>query len=122
MWKPELAEPRCQSLRNVLGYCGLFEEVQVGAERFNFFTKCASWPGLRNIEMSKGERDKCSLSLSTAKVKTKTATILIRGGAQQFIDEAERSLNDSLMMLGLSTSCPSCHFKATDYEGATPCY
>lgn len=32
--------------------------------------------------------------------KTKTATILIRGGAQQFIDEAARSLNDSLMILG----------------------
>ena len=31
--------------------------------------------------------------------KTKTATILIRGGAQQFIDEAARSLNDSLMPL-----------------------
>merc|ERR1712217_336870 len=30
---------------------------------------------------------------------TKTATILIRGGAQQFIDEAERSLNDSLIIV-----------------------
>merc|ERR1719436_84213 len=30
---------------------------------------------------------------------TQTATILIRGGAQQFIDEAERSLNDSLMIV-----------------------
>lgn len=57
---------------SVLGSCGLFEERQMGAERFNFFTKCE---------------------------KTKTATILIRGGAQQFIDEAERSLNDSLMIV-----------------------
>jgi len=57
---------------SVLGSCGLFEEKQVGAERFNFFTKCE---------------------------KTKTATILIRGGAQQFIDEAARSLNDSLMIV-----------------------
>ena len=30
-------------LRSVLGSCGLFEEKQVGAERFNFFTKCAAW-------------------------------------------------------------------------------
>merc|ERR1719262_1290559 len=30
---------------------------------------------------------------------TKTATILIRGGAQQFIDEAERSLHDAIMIV-----------------------
>lgn len=26
----------------VLGTCGLFEERQVGSERYNFFTKCAN--------------------------------------------------------------------------------
>jgi len=57
---------------DVLGTCGSFEEKQIGAERFNFFTGCP---------------------------KTKTATILIRGGAPQFMDEAERSLNDSLMIV-----------------------
>lgn len=57
---------------SVLGTCGLFEEKQIGAERYNFFTECEH---------------------------TKTATILIRGGAQQFIDEAERSLNDSIMIV-----------------------
>merc|ERR1719436_1557071 len=30
---------------------------------------------------------------------TRTATIIIRGGAQQFIDEAQRSLNDSIMIV-----------------------
>merc|ERR1719316_961748 len=30
---------------------------------------------------------------------TKTATIIIRGGAQQFIEEAARSLNDSIMIV-----------------------
>merc|ERR1712217_322218 len=30
---------------------------------------------------------------------TKTATIVIRGGAEQFIAEAERSLNDSIMIV-----------------------
>jgi len=44
----------------------------MGADRFNMFTKCS---------------------------KAKTATILLRGGAQQFIDEAERSLNDAIMVV-----------------------
>merc|ERR1711933_648974 len=57
---------------NVLGTCGEFDERQIGGERYNFFIKCTN---------------------------TKTATILLRGGAQQFIDEAERSLNDSIMIV-----------------------
>jgi len=57
---------------DVLGTCGAFEEKQIGAERWNFLTKCP---------------------------ENKTATIVIRGGAQQFIDEAERSLNDSIMIV-----------------------
>jgi T-complex protein 1 subunit eta len=56
----------------VLGTCGLFEEKQIGAERFNFFRNCP---------------------------QTKSATILIRGGAQQFMEETERSLNDALMIV-----------------------
>jgi len=63
----------CNNLKpEVLGTCGSFEEVQLGAERFNLFTKCA---------------------------KSKSATIILRGGAQQFIDEAERSLNDAIMVV-----------------------
>merc|ERR1712187_173336 len=57
---------------NVLGTCGEFEEKQVGNERFNLFTQCPA---------------------------TKTSTIIIRGGAQQFIDEAERSLHDAIMIV-----------------------
>eukprot|EP00949_MAST-11_sp_MAST-11-sp1_P002725 g2725.t1 len=53
----------------VLGRCGLFEERQVGGERFNFFTQCKS---------------------------AKTATIILRGGAQQFLEESHRSLWDAL--------------------------
>jgi len=56
----------------VLGTCGMFEEKQIGAERYNLFTKCAN---------------------------TKAATILIRGGAEQFIEEVARSLNDSIMIV-----------------------
>ena len=55
-----------------LGACALFEENQVGNERYNFFTGCAD---------------------------AKTATILLRGGAQQFIDEADRSLHDAICIV-----------------------
>jgi len=57
---------------NVLGQCGEFEEVQIGAERFNLFKECP---------------------------QTKTTTIILRGGAEQFIQEAERSLNDAIMIV-----------------------
>merc|ERR1712160_195821 len=57
---------------NVLGECGEFEEVQIGAERFNLFKECP---------------------------QTKTTTIILRGGADQFIQEAERSLNDAIMIV-----------------------
>ena len=56
----------------VLGTCGEFEEVQVGAERFNFFREC---------------------------VAAKTATIILRGGSEQFVKEADRSLNDAIMIV-----------------------
>lgn len=32
-------------------------------------------------------------------IKTKSATIILRGGAEQFIKEAERSLNDAIMIV-----------------------
>lgn len=57
---------------DVLGKCGQFEEVQIGSERYNLFTGC---PG------------------------TKSCTIVLRGGADQYIDEAERSLNDAIMIV-----------------------
>jgi len=57
---------------DVLGTCGEFEEVQIGAERFNMFRDCPN---------------------------TKTATLVIRGGAEQFVAEAERSLNDAIMIV-----------------------
>ncbi|EPY23242.1 T-complex protein 1 subunit eta [Strigomonas culicis] len=56
----------------VLGSCQLFEERQVGAERYNFFTGCQN---------------------------SKTATIILRGGAQQFIEEADRSLHDAICIV-----------------------
>lgn len=56
----------------ILGNCGKFEETQLGSERYNMFTEC------------KG---------------AKTVTLVIRGGASQYIEEAERSLNDAIMIV-----------------------
>lgn len=44
----------------------------MGAERYNLFTGCP---------------------------KAKTATMVLRGGSEQFIDEAERSLHDAIMIV-----------------------
>lgn len=44
----------------------------MGNERYNFFTGCA---------------------------RARACTILLRGGAEQFIDETERSLHDALMIV-----------------------
>merc|ERR1711959_21778 len=57
---------------DILGHCGTFEERQVGDERYNIFTGCPD---------------------------TKTATMVLRGGAEQFIEEAERSLHDAIMIV-----------------------
>ncbi|KAG8995339.1 T-complex protein 1 subunit eta, partial [Tulasnella sp. 427] len=58
--------------REHLGTCGLFEERQVGGERYNIFEECP---------------------------KAKTCTLLLRGGAEQFIEEVERSLHDAIMVV-----------------------
>ncbi|XP_022253945.1 T-complex protein 1 subunit eta-like isoform X1 [Limulus polyphemus] len=55
-----------------LGSCDLFEEMQIGGERYNLFTGCSN---------------------------TKTVTIILRGGAEQFIEETERSLHDAIMIV-----------------------
>ena len=46
--------------------------LQVGGERFNFFTGVP---------------------------KSKTCTIILRGGAEQFMEETERSLHDAIMIV-----------------------
>lgn len=56
----------------VLGMCAAFQEKQVGAERYNLFTGCP---------------------------QARTATIVLRGGSEQFIDEADRSLHDAIMIV-----------------------
>ncbi|KAI0023453.1 chaperonin Cpn60/TCP-1 family [Xylariomycetidae sp. FL0641] len=55
-----------------LGTCETFEERQIGGERFNFFEGCP---------------------------EAKTCTLVLRGGAEQFIAEVERSLHDAIMIV-----------------------
>jgi len=63
----------CSDLREKhLGTCASFEERQVGGERFNIFEGC---------------------------VKAHTCTLILRGGAEQFIAEVERSLHDAIMIV-----------------------
>ncbi|KFB42366.1 AGAP002762-PA-like protein [Anopheles sinensis] len=56
----------------VLGNCAHFEERQIGSERFNLFQGCPN---------------------------AKTCTIILRGGAEQFLEETERSLHDAIMIV-----------------------
>ncbi|KAL4252502.1 TCP-1 chaperonin family protein [Abortiporus biennis] len=63
----------CSDIRREhLGTCGKFEERQIGGERYNVFEECP---------------------------KAKTCTLLLRGGAEQFIEEVERSLHDAIMVV-----------------------
>lgn len=57
---------------DVLGVCGKFEEVQLGNERYNMFTGCNT---------------------------TKSTTLVLRGGAAQYLEETQRSLNDAIMIV-----------------------
>ncbi|CAH1959955.1 unnamed protein product [Acanthoscelides obtectus] len=57
---------------SVLGKCELFEEKQIGGERYNFFKGCPN---------------------------AKTCTMILRGGAEQFLEETERSLHDAIMIV-----------------------
>lgn len=57
---------------DVLGTCGVFEEKQIGGDRYNFFTGCTA---------------------------AKACSLIIRGGSLQFIDEIDRSLHDAIMIV-----------------------
>ncbi|KAI4457495.1 chaperonin [Holotrichia oblita] len=57
---------------SVLGKCATLEEKQIGGERYNIFTGCP---------------------------EAKTCTLILRGGAEQFLEETERSLHDAIMIV-----------------------
>jgi len=56
----------------IFGSCAVFEEKQVGANRYNIFIGCK---------------------------EAHSATIILRGGGEQFIEEADRSLHDAIMIV-----------------------
>lgn len=60
------------SSADALGQCDNFEEIQIGNDRYNIFTGCPN---------------------------AKTCTLILRGGAEQFIEETERSLHDAIMIV-----------------------
>ena len=62
---------------SVLGECDVFEEKGLGDERYNFFTGCP---------------------------KARTATIILRGGGEQFLEETDRSVHDALMIVKRATA------------------
>ncbi|CAO3672681.1 unnamed protein product [Umbelopsis vinacea] len=63
----------CSDIRNEhLGTCDSFDERQIGGERFNIFEGCS---------------------------QAHTCTLILRGGAEQFIAEVERSLHDAIMIV-----------------------
>ena len=55
-----------------MGTCGKFEEIQLGNERYNMFTGCQ---------------------------KTKSTTLVLSGGASQYLEETQRSVNDAIMVV-----------------------
>merc|ERR1711962_1144962 len=57
---------------SVLGTAEMMEEIQIGSERYNLFTGCP---------------------------KAKTCTFILRGGAEQFMEETERSLHDAITIV-----------------------
>lgn len=62
----------CNGLKSeICGTCAKFEEIQIGIERWNLFHE----------------------------PPVKSSTIILRGGSEQYISEAERSLNDAIQVV-----------------------
>jgi T-complex protein 1 subunit eta len=65
-------EETVQDAETILGTCAKFEEKRVGDEKYNIITGC---------------------------VGAKSATIILRGGGEQFLDETMRSMHDSVAIV-----------------------
>ncbi|MGH0133811.1 UNVERIFIED_CONTAM: hypothetical protein FKN15_063601 [Acipenser sinensis] len=87
---------------DVLGQCALFEEVQVGGERYNFFKGCPKAKTCTIILRGGAEQfmeETERYNFFKGCPKAKTCTIILRGGAEQFMEETERSLHDAIMIV-----------------------
>ena len=71
-----------------LGTCETFEEKQIGGERYRrSFLKCFDSSHVSRFNLFRG----CP--------KSQSCTIILRGGAEQFMEETERSLHDAIMIV-----------------------
>lgn len=87
---------------DVLGQCELFEEVQVGGERYESLVDpldqaslrvwCPCFAAVTTFYL-------CRYNFFRGCPKAKTCTIILRGGAEQFTEETERSLHDAIMIV-----------------------
>jgi T-complex protein 1 subunit eta len=110
-------------LEENLGKCELFEEKQVGDERYNVFTGCPRcvslcvWITAAVTGFVGSTASQCVikppagafgwmggpllivLCTCVRVCSAKTATIVLRGGSEQFIEESHRSIHDALMIV-----------------------
>ena len=72
-----------------LGTCETFEEKQIGGERYlkDLFSQKCSPSRVSRFNLFRG----CP--------KSQSCTIILRGGAEQFMEETERSLHDAIMIV-----------------------
>ncbi len=79
---------------SVLGTCQHFEESQIGGDRYVMKLSFESRPILIS-----NSRISIRFNLFKGCPQAKTCTIIIRGGAEQFMEETERSLHDAIMIV-----------------------
>ena len=78
---------------DVLGMCELFQEEQIGGER------CVCVFALFVCLFHCLLFDVYRYNIFTGCPEAKTCTLILRGGAEQFIEETERSLHDAIMIV-----------------------
>lgn len=87
-------------LLKILGTCEVFEEKQVGNERFNIFNGCPSGQ-TATIVLRGGADQVCQMSCNVHLVYNYTfnKSDVMSPYLTQFIEEAERSLHDAIMIV-----------------------
>ena len=71
-----------------LGTCETFEEKQIGGER-----------DTSQFQALSKSRHPPRFNLFRGCPKSQSCTIILRGGAEQFMEETERSLHDAIMIV-----------------------
>lgn len=88
----------------VLARCQVFEELEIGKTKFNFFRRGqAASPGLRGgKEEAAGEKENAESDrdskLGECEQASRSCTLILRGPGAEILSEVERSLHDSMMV------------------------